>query len=40
MDNAAVQVLPVGHFNVYVGKFFQKVSALELKFLRKELSVK
>jgi alpha-beta hydrolase superfamily lysophospholipase len=40
MDNATTQVFPIGHFEAYVGELFEKVSALELNFLRKELGVK
>jgi pimeloyl-ACP methyl ester carboxylesterase len=29
--------LPVGHFDVYTGEWFEKVSALEAEFLRRHL---
>jgi uncharacterized protein len=40
MNNATAQVLPVGHFDVYVGDLFEKVSGMELNFLSKVLGVK
>jgi hypothetical protein len=40
MNRATSQVLPVGHFDVYVGDLFENVVDQELNFLCKELGVK
>jgi uncharacterized protein len=40
MNRATSQVLPVGHFDVYVGDLFENVVGQELNFLCKELGVK
>ena len=40
MNAATSQVLPMGHFDVYVGDLFENVVDQELNFLCKELGVK
>ncbi|MEW6079878.1 MAG: alpha/beta fold hydrolase [Thermodesulfobacteriota bacterium] len=37
--NARLEVLPVGHFEVYVGELFEKVSAMEADFLAEKLGL-
>jgi dienelactone hydrolase len=39
IKNARLEVLPVGHFEVYVGDLFEKVSALEADFLAEKLEL-